>query len=137
MAYLESGQAGGNIKPHRFCRPTTAGSTSANDGIYVQSSTGEKCYGVSREGSRYLPGFGNLDDGYIAISGENIALYTENAICLLKLGGTVNAGEYLKSDSDGAGVATTAENDEIGAIALEYGVSGGLAKVRVVTQRNV
>ncbi len=135
MAYIESGMAQTNIKPHRFVRQYTGGSTSANDGFYITSSTGEKCYGISREGSRYIPGFGNLDDGYIAIANENIAFYTDNAICLLKLGGTVNDGDFLKSDNDGAGVATTTPADEIGAVALEYGVSGGLCKVRVTANR--
>lgn len=124
-------KANGNITPSRFCRLDTSA-----DGKVVQSGAGEKCYGVSQEGTRNPP-YGALDDGYRAIADENIMLYTENDICWLEAGGTWAVGDRLKADASGKGVATTTENDEIGALALEAASSGGLGKVRVFTDRNV
>ena len=47
------------------------------------------------------------------------------------LGGTVAFGDYLTSDSNGALVATTTNNDKIVAQAFESGVAGDLISVQV------
>lgn len=135
MPYVESGEAAGNIKPLRFVRLSTAAGSSADDGKFLQCGAGEKVYGVAKEGSRYIPGFASLDDGFVAISGEKLAIYTENAICLVIAGGTINQSDRLKSDANGAAVATTTEDDELGGIALEAAASGGFVKIRVTTDR--
>ena len=50
----------------------------------------------------------------------------------LILGGTVNEGDRLTSDSDGAGVATTTAGHRVGAIALEAGADGAVISALVV-----
>ena len=49
----------------------------------------------------------------------------------LILGGTVNEGDRLASNGDGAGVATTTAADPVGAIALDAGASGTVVPVLV------
>lgn len=50
-----------------------------------------------------------------------------------KLGGTVSAGDKLTSDSNGKLVATTTENDQIIAVAMEDGVENDLIAVEVIS----
>lgn len=45
-------------------------------------------------------------------------------ISKLVLGGTVVAGNYIKSHSDGTGIVVASDEDNYGAIALEGGTSG-------------
>lgn len=55
-----------------------------------------------------------------------------NGVSKLKLGGTVNEGDRLTSDANGAGVATTTATHTVGAIALSAGASGEYIDVQVV-----
>lgn len=49
----------------------------------------------------------------------------------LTAGGTITVGAYIKSDANGAGVATTTDTDKYGARALEAAVSGQVFEVLV------
>ena len=61
-------------------------------------------------------------------NGQRIAVLGD----MLELGDIVTAGAELKSDSNGKGVVLAGSGSEnIGAVALEAGVSGDLIKVRV------
>lgn len=103
--------AGGNIKPARFVKQsTTAGSV-------LQAGAGEAVYGISHNTTRNLPLEG-WDDGFHAKANENCGVWGN--LCKqvpLVSGGAVGVGDYLKSDSDGRGVATTTDRDKYGAIA--------------------
>ena len=55
-----------------------------------------------------------------------------DGVSKLVLGGTASQGDRLKTDTSGAGVATTTASDNVGAVALEDGVSGDTIAVRVM-----
>lgn len=119
--------ANGNIAPSRFVKIDTT----AKDRV-LQAGAGDKCYGVSQPGVRNAP-WAPLDDGYAAIAGENLMIYgSPSKDIKLELGGTVTAGDSLKSDANGKGVTTTTTGDWIGAEAMESGVTGDVVRVRVV-----
>lgn len=120
---IHSAKAGGNISPSRFVKITATGTVS-------QTGAGEVCDGISQEGTRRVA-LDGLDDGYAAIAGYDIEYYGDNAECLLELSGTVTIGQRIKADTNGTGVASTADGEEYGAICLKAGVSGDLVIVRV------
>ena len=119
-------KATGNIAPSRFVKMATTADMSV-----AQAGAGDKVIGISPPFTRRTP-YSSLDDGYCAVSGEDVPVFTTNDECMLELGGTVTAFDRLKSDTDGKGVTTTTNLDEIGAIALVSGVSGQLIRVRVL-----
>lgn len=118
-------KAGGNILPARFV--IMSGSNTV-----TQASTGEKVIGVSQRGTRNAP-YSSLDDTYAAIAGESLNVYTEGDVCGLMLGGTVTYGDFLKSDSAGRGVASSADQEKYGARALKSGTVGEIIEVEVIT----
>lgn len=118
-------EAGGNIYPCRFV---------SYSGEYVVTQTGAngKCFGISQPGTNEAP-TPSESNGYAAISGQQLTVYQETSEPLLELGGTVSAGDELKSDTNGKGVALAGSGSEnIGAIALQDGVSGTKIKVRMI-----
>ncbi len=124
--------AGGNIKPSRFVTLTAAAR-----GKVLAAGAGAEIYGISQEGTRNTP-YSTLDDGYAAIAGENIRIYGPPAKdVLLVLGGTVAAGDRLKSDADGKGVTTVTNLDEYGAIAMVDGVLNDVIPVQCVPPAQV
>ena len=122
--------ANGNIAPSRFVKQdTTAG---VKDRV-LQAGAGDIIYGVSGKGVRNAP-WSALDDGYIAIAGENVMCYVfPEKDCVLELGGTVTQGDRLKSDSSGKGVVTTTTGQEVGARAEQSGASGDLIRVTLIS----
>lgn len=116
--------AGGNIYPCRFVDYSAAYKV-------TQAGAGAKCFGVSQVGTRIAP-LPDVTSAYAAIDGEQVSVFQDEDETLLELGGTVTAGAELKSDSNGKGVVLAGSGSEnIGAVALEAGVSGDLIKVRV------
>ena len=89
-------------------------------------------FGVSQRGTYYAPGTA-ADTGLAGVAGKVVGVHQEGEIALLKLGGTVNAGDLLTSDASGQGVAVTASTalQYIGAIALHDGSSGEFINVKV------
>lgn len=124
--------ATGNVNPCRFQKlATTAGystqCTAATDNIF----------GISGKSKREIP-LGALDDGYHAIAGETVRIHGEGEMnVLLEIGGTVAAGDMLTSDSAGKGITTVTDHNQVGAKALQSGVSGDLIIVQVLTGRQV
>lgn len=126
----ESRVANGNIAPCRFVKldSSTAG------GKVLQAGDGDKVFGISQPESR-MPPYSGLDDGYCAIAGENLKVYTvADKEVYLEIGsGGCSAGDSLKSDTNGAGVATTTDNTQVGAIAKQSGNSGDLVPVDLIS----
>lgn len=115
--------ATGNITPMRFVE--------ISNPYYVRqcATANLKTFGVSQMGTRNAPGT-DADDGYCAKTGEGLQVFGEGEVTLLELGATVSAGNRLATDSSGKGaVATTGQN--VGAIALDNGVSGDKIRVYV------
>lgn len=101
-------------------------------GKVVIAGAGEATVGISGQSQRNAPWY-PLQDGYAAVAGENVRVYTENEVCYLRLGGTVTNGQRIKSDASGKGVAATADKDAYGAKALQSGVDGDVIEVVVET----
>lgn len=121
-----TGVAGGNLTPVSFL----VRSTTEDNKYLLASGTSAPIAGISGIGTRRPPGDFFNDDGYIAIAGENFPLFappTKEAA--LRLGGTVAAGDALTSDGSGFGVTATS-NNQIGAYALQAGVSGQIITVK-------
>jgi len=120
------GTAGGNIAPSRFVKRSATA-----DAQFLQAGTGDRVAGISGVGTRYPP-YANLDDGFLAVAGENVHVYIpgEDLEAQLELGGTVAAGDYLKSDTNGKGVTAAVDGDEVGGRALMAGTSGQIITVQ-------
>jgi hypothetical protein len=123
--------ATGNISPSRFVKVDATA-----DNSVVQADANATILGIASEAGREPP-LPSVSTIYAAQSGDNIHVYGESEVCLLELGGTVAAGDFLKSDANGKGVviATTGTTaQEIGAKALTAGASGEFIRVQVVRQ---
>lgn len=122
-------KATGNIKHARFVKPS-----STQDGYVTQAGAGEKCYGVSATGTRRVP-LDGLDTGYLAAANETLEVVTpacdERPLLMIGSGGCA-PGDRLKSGSDGEGIVTVTNLDEIGAIAEETASQYTLARVRLL-----
>lgn len=119
----------GNVVGCRFVKLATSA-----DGAGTAAGANERTIGISGEGTRNAPGTA-ADDGYLAIAGETIPAFGAGKKCLLELGGTVVRGDYVKSGAAGVGItsATTgATMQNVGAIALQSGVSGQKILVQVL-----
>lgn len=123
--------AGGTIRRARFVNlKTTANHT------VEEADANDRTIGIAQEGGREpaLPSV-TADPPEAAQSGDQLRVYVPGDTCLLEIGsGGCTAGDDLKSDTDGKGVArattgTTVQN--VGAIALETASEGELAKVLV------
>lgn len=120
--------AGGTIRPSRFVKITAAHTVSESD-------ANEASVGVSQEGGNQPPLSDLVSTINAAVSGETLKVYGLGDECLLELGDTVTAGQYLKSDADGKGVpvATTGTTLQLaGALALDAGAAGDLLRVQVL-----
>lgn len=118
--------AGGNIPPSRIVKISTA----ADSTVLVSASATSPNFGVSQIGTRRAPGTGD-DDGYAAIAGENIGVYSAACVCPVEAGGTITSGAALTADSNGRAITTTTEGDFIIGWALESGTTYDLVKVLV------
>jgi len=120
--------AGGNIVPSRFVKWNLG-----EDNTVIQATANAKIQGIAQEGSREAP-IPSVSTVYAAQDGEEIHVYGQGEVCLLELGGTVAAADDLKSDANGKGVVVTAgtTTQEVGAQALQSGVSGEKIRVQVL-----
>jgi hypothetical protein len=125
--------ASGNIKPSRFVKIV-----SQTDGQVAQAGAGNRTFGISQEGTRNTP-LAGFDDGYAAIANENLHIYTPGDVdVLLMIGsGGCAPGDRLKAGSDGEGIVTTTNLDEVGAIAESTASQYGFARVRPVFPQQV
>jgi hypothetical protein len=123
-------KAGGAINPSRFVKISTVANMTV-----LQASTNDDVFGVSQLGVDQPPGVTG-SDGQAARAGENVKVFGPGSICGLFIGsGGCTAGDYLKSDSAGAGVtaATSGPTAQfVGAIALETANQNDIAHVYVV-----
>lgn len=128
--------ANGTIQPSRFVKlDTTAGKLF--NVLQAAASTDSTLIGISQPGSFDPPGTtGSATDA--ARAGQELSVYSIGDVCLLELGGTVTAGDYLMSDASGKGVIATLTDGttirHIGAKALESGVSGEKIRALVILQ---
>lgn len=122
---IYSKKSGGNVAPSRFVTLSTTA-----DNTVTQCGTDGHVYGISQAGVRRTP-YSSLDDGYAAISGEDLEVFGVGEVCLLEVSATVAAGDRLKSDTNGKGTPVTTTLDNYGAIATVSAVSGQVIMVEV------
>ena len=124
-----SGRAGGNISPARFVKK----SDSSGEPVITQCTAAtDQPWGISSQSTRRMALTG-WDDGYAAVSGDDINVYgAGDDRCKLELSGTVASGGNIVTHTDGTGKPASTDKDKVGAIALEPGVSGDLIWVRPV-----
>ena len=131
---MPSFMANGSIAPSRFCKLDTTA-----EGKILQCGAGDKVIGISDRYTRRAP-LDGWDDGFAAKAGEMLHVFGEFDCdyCWLETGAAVTRDDLLKADTNGKGISTTTENDELGAIALESaGGAGILIKVRPKQRQNV
>lgn len=131
---LKAYRANGTIRVARFVKIDSSDNNSV-----LEADAGERVIGISQIGGREAPiPAVTADPPEAAQATDSVLVHPDGDLCLLYLGtGGCTAGDLLKSDADGAGVALaegagTAE--EVGAVALETASAGEYAKVRVRTQ---
>lgn len=133
--------AGGNIAPSRFVKASTTANNTALQATDGSASHGDPVVGISQKGTHNVPGtIGGvaIDDGYAAIAGMSVGVYDQadsekGQFIDLELGGTVAAGDYLKSDANGKGVTSSTDGDYYGARTFVAGVAGQLVRVQIIT----
>lgn len=120
--------ADGAIGVSRFVKVSTA-----KDKTVSQCGTNSLVFGVSQTGTKNPPGVTGSGTGASDTDGDMIEVYLPGEVAPLIAGsGGWTAGQYLKSDSDGKGVAITATGQnvqEVGAIALEACAAGEVGDV--------
>lgn len=124
--------ASGNITKSRFIAQVGGGYPFTARPI---TSTTDLPVGVSSESSYNDPGVAGYYGATTFPAGVDtysFRVYQAPETCLLELGGTVSAGQYIKTDNVGRGVVATATTDNVYARALEDGVSGDYIRVNLV-----
>lgn len=123
-------RASGDIRPCRFVK------ISGNFTV-AEADANEDAVGVAYQDGKFAPLNDLVTTNNHAASGDIVRLYSDGDVCLLEYGGTVTAGQYLKSDADGKGVAvaTTGTTNQLArALALDGGSSGEKHQVMLVRQ---
>jgi hypothetical protein len=124
--------ANGTIEVCRFVKIDTTSGKFLN--VVQADANASQIIGISQEGARDTPGLtGAADDA--ARAGQTLEVHGLGEVCLLELGGSVTAGDYLEPDANGKGVAmnlAAATNRNYGAKALMTGSSGEKIWVQVL-----
>jgi len=124
--------AGGTIRVSRFVKIDTAA-----DFQVLEANANEKIFGISQEGSRVAPiPSVTVDPAEAAQSTEQLEVHTtDDRVLMLYVGtGGWTRGDFLVSDADGGGVASTGAagaEQNIGARALESASAGDLGRVEL------
>lgn len=121
-------QAGGNILPSRFL---TVDPTANNQ--VVQATGNQFLIGVAQVGPRNAPGLADAISGqsitdYAAVSGDQLQIFTAGDYAPVQYGGSVTAGDRLKSNGSGQAVTATS-GTWYGGIALYSGSTGAILDV--------
>ncbi len=122
--------ARGNILPFRLVRIDAASENGC-----LQAGDNTDVIGVAQSGTNNPEISGMVTAQYAAQTGQPVRVQGPGSIAMLELGGTVTAGQYLKSDSQGRGVAVASTGTVIqnyGAVALQGGTSGSIIRAMVV-----
>ena len=131
MSQPRTMRANGTINVSRFVKIDTTDNNSV-----LECGANEKAFGIAQAGGREAPiPSVTADPVEAANDGDNVQVHTLGAECLLVIGaGGCTAGDYLKSDASGGGVAIASTQgllENVGAIALETASAAELALVQV------
>ena len=119
--------AEGTIRPMRIVKHgTTAGLVAEATGVT------DDFVGISGQGTRFAP-WDELDDGNHAIVTENVVVKQDGEKRVkLELGGTVTIGQWVTSHTDGTGLASTTDRDNVVGKARMGGVAGEIIEVDII-----
>jgi hypothetical protein len=99
---------------------------SATDYRFVMQGTADFVVADATAGAQILGVRIESPNGSVNVQPVNVAIL---GTAKVTAGGPITRGAKLKSDANGAALVTTTDTDEIGAIALEDGVSGQVIEV--------
>lgn len=118
--------AGGNVRASRFVKLQS-------DNTVIECGAGETPWGIAQPGTHHMA-MGAWDDGYVGVlNGPPINIFGPgDDEAPLELGGTVVAGDYIKSGAAGVGVKADTDKDHVGAQAVRGGVSGEIIPVKPI-----
>ena len=137
MAFIDA-VAQATIYPCRFVSAYPSTGNTASFEVIEDVVAAQNIVGVSQEGTDFFPTSDTdhyVGANYAAVAGENVKVFSVGEQCLIELGGTVNAGDWIKANAttDGKGIQAplgTSGQQSVGGIALQYGVSG--EKIRML-----
>jgi len=131
MADAKAFRATGSITVSSFVKIDTT----ANNSV-AQCGAGDPVFGVSQVGGRTAPiPSETADPPLAAAAGEDLQVFLNTHYTILRIGaGGCTAGDHLKSDAAGDGIAVSAgagTSENVGAIALQTASAGELCPVQV------
>lgn len=121
--------ANGNIIPSVFVKLDATYTTPNQGNRVIVAGAGERVIGVSQKGTRETP-LSGLDNGYAAIAGQSLQVFTPGCVAPLALGATVAEGDLLMPTTDGTAIPHTNGN-WYGAIAPMAGIAGQIMECLV------
>jgi hypothetical protein len=119
--------ANGNIAPGRF---VILDSTTPGGKVIQASAATAPIFGVAQDPTR-MPPYATLDDGFVAVAGETLLVYTfadKEAWVEVGVGGC-NPGDRLTANASGQAIVTTTAGNFVGAFAKQKGLAGDLVPV--------
>ncbi len=132
MAARGSAVANGNIFPMTIVKLDTS---AGNTGKVLQAGAGDVPYGISQQGTRNAP-FPGLDDGYAAIAGETLRVYTPadpEDMPLVQVDAAYAQGTLIKPSTNGIGTTASADGDYyIGRLAEASTAANQLVQIMVI-----
>jgi len=112
-------KAGGAINPLSYVKLSTSSPGSTKNPVVVQCGAGDRPIGIAQNDSA-------------AASGDEVEVALPGGGARLTIKGTVASGNFIKSDANGYGIATTTAGDAYGAQAVEDGVTTDILGVEVI-----
>lgn len=134
MADAKAYVANGTIRTARFVKVDPSDNNSV-----LEADANERILGVSQMGGRTAPIPDVVTDPVEAAqTGEHLLVHLQGEYALLEIGsGGCTAGDLLKSDADGKGVAldeSAGSKEEAGARSLATCAEGDFAPVQIQSQ---
>ena len=127
-----SAVASASIFPSTIVKLDTS---TGNTGKVLQAGSGDIPYGISQAGTRNAP-YPNLDDGYCAIAGETLRVYTPAEpldMPWVQVDAAYPQGTLIKPGTNGIGTQATADGDYyIGRLAEASTVANQLVQIMVI-----
>jgi hypothetical protein len=111
--------------------------SAGNNDTVIQATANAPIIGVSQVGSHDPPGTTGASANAATGANQFIQFFINGDVCSLTVGAAgVSAGDYVRSDANGAAVTGSLNQDNIGAWALETAPGGSIVKAVVFIQNN-
>jgi hypothetical protein len=120
-------RANGNITPSRIVLIDT---TQPGVNVIQASAATSPLFGVAQAGTHNAP-LSGFDDGFAAIAGLDVTVFTVGDLCQVEIGAAVSAGNLLTSDGNGRAIAATTGNYVVGQAEQNGTALGQVIKMKV------